>query len=171
MKRNEKQTKVTEIQNVLQQASSAVFLDYRGLNVAAITDLRNKLRAVAVDFQVIKNTLTRRASEGTDYSGISEHLKGPTAAAISKGDPVAGFKIIDEFTRTNPNLKFKVAVIGGKTINQSQMVKLADLPSREVLLATLLGTMKAPVTAFVRVMAGNLTNLMNVLNGIKESKA
>ncbi|MBN1878621.1 50S ribosomal protein L10 [bacterium] len=171
MKRTEKETKVNEIQNVLLQASSAVFLDYRGLNVEQITILRNKLREVSVDFQVVKNTLTKRASDGTKYSGIGEFLKGPTAAAISKGDPVAGFKIIDEFTRTNPNLKFKIAVIDGKTINQQQMMTLADLPSREVLLGRLLGTMQAPVAALVRVLAGNLTGLLNVLNGIKESKA
>ncbi|MBN1296599.1 50S ribosomal protein L10 [bacterium] len=171
MKRVEKETKVVGIHEVLLKASSAVFLDYRGLNVEEITQLRNQLRAAKVEFQVIKNTLTRRATEGTRYAAISEYLKGPTAAAISKGDPVAGFKIIDTFARENPKLKFKIAVVEGRAIDQKQMAALADLPPREVLLATLLATMQAPVTSFVRVMAGTLSGLLNVMNGIKDSRA
>ncbi len=170
MKRIEKETKVNQIQAELMDASSAVFLDYRGLNVEKITMLRRKLGDVSVEFHVIKNTLTKRATDGTHYECIKEYLKGPTAAAISKGDPVAGFKIIDEFARQNPNLKFKVAVVGGQTINQEQMIRLADLPPREVLLGKLLGTMQAPVSGLVRLMAGNLTGLLNVLNGLKQSK-
>ncbi len=170
MKRIEKEAKVQEIQSDLLSAVSAVFLDYKGLNVKEITQLRRLLSEVSVQFQVVKNTLTRRAAEGTPYEGVKEHIKGPTAAAISKSDPVAGFKIINEFAKTNPNLKFKTAVVGGQIINQSQMLQLADLPPREVLLAKLLGTMQAPVAGLVRILAGNITGLMNVLNGIKNSK-
>lgn len=147
-----------------------MFLDYKGLNVKEITQLRRKLGEVSVQFQVIKNTLTRRAAEGTRYDGVKEHLKGPTAAAISKDDPVAGFKIINEFAKANPNLKFKTAIVGNQIINQSEMLQLADLPPREILLAKLLGTMQAPVAGLLRILAGNITGMMNVLNGIKKSK-
>lgn len=171
MKRSEKETKVAEIHEELLQASSAVFLDYRGLNVEEITALRGKLRDVSVEFQVIKNTLTKRATEGTEFAAICEYLVGPTAAAISKADPVAGFKVIDEFAKQNPKLKFKVALIEGQMIDQAQMASLADLPSKEVLLGQLLGTMQAPVSGLVRLLSGTVTGLMNVLNGIKDSRA
>jgi len=171
VKRSEKETKVAEIHEELLQASSAVFLDYRGLNVEEISDLRGKLRNVSVDFQVIKNTLTRRAAEGTQYAAICDYLVGPTAAAISKTDPVAGFKVIEEFAKDNPKLKFKIAVIEGQTIDQTQMATLADLPPKEVLLGQLLGTMQAPVSGLVRLLAGTVTGLLNVLNGIKDSRA
>jgi large subunit ribosomal protein L10 len=170
VKRIEKEAKVNQIQAVLMDASSAVFLDYRGLNVEKITMLRRKLGEVSVDFYVIKNTLTKRAAAGTIYESLSDYLKGPTAAAISKGDPVAGFKVIDEFSREYPNLKFKIAMVGGQTINQEQMVRLADLPPREVLLGKLLGTMQAPVSGLVRLLAANISGLLNVLNGLKESR-
>lgn len=171
MKRVDKEAKVAEIQQNLQSASSAVFLDYRGLNVEEINQLRNKLREVSVEFSVIKNTLTKLAADGTDYESIKEMLKGPTAAAISQGDPVAGFKIIDEFAKENPKLKFKVAVVEGRAIDQAQMANLADLPPKEVLLGQLLGTMQAPVSGLARILAGNITGLLNVMNGIKDSRA
>lgn len=170
MKRIEKEAKVQEIQTELLAASSAVFLDYRGLNVEKITQLRRKLSEVSVQFQVIKNTLTKRAAEGTRYDSVRDYLRGPTAAAISKGDPVAGFKVLDEFAKANPDLKFKIAVVGNQMINQGQMLQLADLPPREVLLSKLLGTMQAPVAGLVRILAGNITGLLNVLNGVKQSK-
>jgi large subunit ribosomal protein L10 len=170
VKRIEKEAKVQEIQIELLAASSAVFLDYRGLNVEKITSLRRRLGDVSVEFQVIKNTLTKRAAEGTRYQGVKEYLRGPTAAAISKGDPVAGFKVIDEFAKANPDLKFKIAVVGDRMIDQGQMLRLADLPPRDVLLGKLLGTMQAPVAGLVRILAGNITGLLNVLNGIKQSK-
>ncbi|MCD4653054.1 50S ribosomal protein L10 [bacterium] len=171
MKRIEKETKVAEIHEDLLDASSAVFLDYRGLNVEEINDLRNRLRNVSVELKVVKNTLTKRATEETKYAGISEYLQGPTATAVSKGDPVAGFKIINEFAKENPKLKFKIAVVEGMLVNQSQMKILADLPSKEVLQGQLLATMQAPVTGLVRLLAGTVTGLLNVMNGIKDSRA
>ena len=171
MKRAEKEAKVSEIHKNLSDASSAVFLDYRGLNVDEINSLRNKLREVSVEFQVVKNTLTKLATDGTPYEAVKDSLKGPVAAAISKGDPVAGFKIIDEFSKGNPKLKFKIAVVEGQTIDQKQMAALADLPPKEVLQGMLLGTMQAPVSSFVRLCAGTIGGLLNVMNGIKDSKA
>ncbi|MCD4654254.1 50S ribosomal protein L10, partial [bacterium] len=88
-----------------------------------------------------------------------------------KGDPVAGFKIINEFAKENPKLKFKIAVVEGMLVNQSQMTSLADLPSKEVLQGQLLATMQAPVTGLVRLLAGTVTGLLNVMNGIKDSRA
>ena len=170
MKRTEKELKVKEIHEEFTEAKSAVLLDYKGLNVAEITDLRRKLREVSVDLKVIKNTLTKLASENTAYDAIKPFLIGPTAAAISKNDPVGGLKILDEFIKANPKLEYKAAVIEGTLVDKTQISKYADLPSRDVLVGMLLGTMQAPVAGFVRVMAGNLTGLLNVMNGIKESK-
>jgi len=171
VKRLEKEVKVTNIRKELLDASSVVFLDYRGLDVDEITQLRNQLRTVSVELKVIKNTLTKLAAEDTHYEAIQEFLKGPTAIAVSTDDPVAGFKILNEFAKINPKLKYKIGVIEGQTINQGQMVQLADLPPKEVMLGQLLATMQAPVSGLVRLFSGSVTGLFNVLNGIKDSRA
>ena len=170
MKRFEKELVVKEMHEDIIEVKSAVLLDYKGLKVSEITDLRRRLREVSVEFKVIKNTLSKRAFVDTDFESINPFLVGPTAAALSRNDPVAGFKVLKDFIKENPKLEYKAAVIQGTLIEKGDIEKYADLPSREVLLGTLLGTMQAPVSGLVRILSGSISGLINVLNGIKESK-
>ncbi|MBN1550004.1 50S ribosomal protein L10 [bacterium] len=170
MKRNEKEQVVATLQQEFMDVKSAVLLDYKGLNVAEITELRNKLRESEIDFKVIKNTLSKLAAKGTDMEKLESCFIGPTAAAISKTDPVVGIKVLNDFIKSNPKLEFKGAVVEGAYFKKEDVAKLADLPSREVLLAQFLGTLQAPVSTFVRLMSGTISGLLNILNGIKSSK-
>jgi len=141
----EKQQTVAEVADKLKNSASTVLADYRGLNVAQVTELRKRLREAGVEFQVIKNTLTRRASEAAELTEINEHLVGPTAIAFSKEDPVAAAKIISEFAKKNDALKVKGGVVEGKVVGFDQIKALAELPNREGLLSMLLSVLQAPM--------------------------
>ena len=170
MKREEKRSQVEVLKREFENSLSTVLVDYKGLNVAEITELRNKLREASVDFKVVKNTLSKIAAKGTAIDKMSDCFTGPTATVIGKADPVAGIKVLDEYIKTNPKLEFKAAIVEGALISKTDIPQLAKLPSKEVLMGLFLGTLQAPVASFVRVMAGNMTGLLNVLNGIKDSK-
>lgn len=144
----EKQQTVAEVADKLKNSASTVLADYRGLNVAQVTELRKRLREAGVEFQVIKNTLTRRASEVAELSDINEHLVGPTAIAFSKEDPVAAAKILSDFAKKNDALKLKGGVVEGQVVGFDQIKALADLPSREGLLSMLLSVLQAPMRNF-----------------------
>ncbi|MBN1356228.1 50S ribosomal protein L10 [bacterium] len=170
MKRADKVTTIEELHRDFQAVKSAILLDYKGLDVARITELRNRLREENVRFRVIKNTLSIRAAKDTDVGKLEPFFTGPTAVTLSDEDPVAGIKTLDAFIRENPSLKYKVALIEGTLIDKAQISALANLPPRDVLLSKLLGTMQAPVASFVRVIAGNISGLLNVMNGIRQAK-
>jgi large subunit ribosomal protein L10 len=170
VKREDKTKAVELLHDEFISAKSSVLIDYKGLDVAAITDLRSKLREVDIEFHVVKNTLSKIAAKGTAFEKLEPFFKGPTAITLSKKDPVAGIKVLDLFKKEKPVLEYKAAVVDGSLIKKEDISKFAALPSKEVLLAKLLGTLQAPVAGFVRVLAGNITGLMNVLNGIKDSK-
>jgi large subunit ribosomal protein L10 len=144
----EKQQTVAEVADKLKNSASTVLADYRGLNVAQVTELRKRLREAGVEFQVIKNTLTRRASEVAELTDINEHLVGPTAIAFSKEDPVAAAKILSDFAKKNDALKLKGGVVEGQVVGFDQIKALADLPSREGLLSMLLSVLQAPMRNF-----------------------
>lgn len=144
----EKQQAVTEITDKLRASSCTVVTDYRGLNVAQVTELRKKLREAGVEFQVLKNSLTRRATEQADLSALDEHLTGPTAIAFSTQDVVAPAKILSDFAKKNDALKIKGGVVEGRVVGFDQIKALADLPSREGLLSMLLSVLQAPIRNF-----------------------
>lgn len=144
----QKQQIVAEVAEKLQHSASTVLADYRGLNVAQVTELRKKLREAGVEFKVIKNTLTRRAAEQADLVGLHEFLTGPTAIAFSKEDAVAPAKILSEFAKSNDALKIKAGVVEGKIVGVDEIKALANLPSREGLLSMLLSVLQAPVRNF-----------------------
>ncbi len=170
MKRSAKIKAVEMLHDEFTDIQSSVLLDYKGLNVQEITELRAKLREVDIDFRVVKNTLSIIAAKGTDMELVKDYFKGPTAITISKVDPVAGIKVLDDFIKQNPKLSYKAAVVEGAFVDKDDIAKFANLPSRDVLLGRLLATMQAPVSGLARVLAGNITGLMNVLNGIKDAK-
>lgn len=144
----QKQVVVDEIATKLRESVCTVVADYRGLNVAQVTELRKQLRAAGVEFQVLKNTLVRRATESTDLSALDEVLSGPTAIAFGKSDVVAPAKILSEFAKKNDALQVKGGVVEGRVVGTEQIKALADLPSREGLLSMLLSVLQAPVRNF-----------------------
>ena len=147
-----------------------ILTDYKGLDVATITELRRQLREASVEFEVIKNTMLRLASDGTDVSLIKENFKGPSAVAISYDDPVAPAKILTDFAKKNENLELKIGVMNGKVLNLSSIKALSALPSREELLAKVLSAMIAVPTSLVRALNDVPVRMLNVLQAIKDQK-
>ncbi|HWL27199.1 MAG TPA: 50S ribosomal protein L10 [Ureibacillus sp.] len=139
---------VQEIAEKFETASSVVVVDYRGLTVAQVTELRKQLREAGVEFKVYKNTLTRRAAEIAGFEGINEVLTGPNAIAFSKEDVVAPAKIINEFAKKNDALEIKAGIIEGNVATVEDVKALAELPSREGLLSMLLSVLQAPIRNF-----------------------
>jgi large subunit ribosomal protein L10 len=144
----EKQQVVEVVTEKLKTSASTIVADYRGLNVADITELRKQLREAGIEYSVIKNTLLRRASEGAELAGLEEYLTGPTAVAFSKEDPVAAAKILVDFAKKNENLEVKGGVVDGQVFNQAQIKELASLPSKDGMLSMLLSVLQAPVRNF-----------------------
>jgi large subunit ribosomal protein L10 len=152
------------------KAAVVIVSDYKGLDVAAINDLRGKLRQEDVEFQVAKNSLLIRASEETDVALIKDSFKGPSAVALSYADPVAPAKILTEFAKENKVFEIKVGVMGGKILDASSIKALSALPSREVLLGSLVATLNSVPTGFVRTLAEIPRRLLNVLQAVREQK-
>jgi len=136
---------VTEIADKLKASKSTVVVDYRGLNVAEVTELRKQLREAGIDFKVYKNTMTRRAAEVAELSGINEALTGPNAIAFSDEDVVAPAKIINDFAKKHEALEIKAGIIEGNVATAEEIKALAELPSREGLLSMLLSVLQAPI--------------------------
>lgn len=143
---------VEEIATKLQASKGTVVVDYRGLNVAAITELRKQLREAGCELKVYKNTLTRRATEQLELTELNQYLEGPTALAFSPEDPVAAAKIIHKFVKDHQELEIKAGVVEGQVVTKEKVEELADLPSREGLLAMLLSVLQAPVRNFALVV-------------------
>ena len=147
-----KQPIIDEIKGFLDGAVAATVVDYRGLTVAEDTALRKALREAGVQYKVFKNTLIKRAAEGTDFAQLDPVLDGPTALAVSKDDATAAARIFAKFAKTSPKLEFKGSVVEGKFYDAKAVQALAEIPSREELLGRLLGSIKSPVTNFARVL-------------------
>ena len=143
-----KQEAVNVVAQKLTSSASTIVVDYRGLNVAQVTELRKQLREAGVEFQVLKNSIVSRAIEGTDFAALNEVLSGPTAVAFSTEDAIAPAKILYNFAKTNEALQLKGGIVDGKVISESEVKALAQLPSREGLLSMLLSVLQAPVRNF-----------------------
>lgn len=143
---------VDEIKQYASDASSAVLVDYRGLSVAQDTVLRAKLREAGVVYKVYKNTMLHIAFEGTDFAQLDPNLEGPTAIAFGMDDATAPARIIKEFAKENPAIEFKAGVVEGTYYDAKGMDVIADIPSREVLISKLLGSLQSPIANFARVI-------------------
>lgn len=145
-----KQNVVEEITEKLQKAVSCIVVDYKGLKVEEVTELRNKFREAGVDYKVYKNTLVRRAAEkvGNMQEFDNVNLVGTNALAFGYEDAIAPAKIVSEFAKTHPKIEFKMGFVEGEYYDAEKMKQLAEIPSREVLIAKLLGSFKAPVSNF-----------------------
>ena len=148
-----KQLVVNEIKGKLDKAKSVVFVDARGLTVAQDTVLRKMLREAGIDYKVYKNKLMEFAIKDTAFSGLSEYLAGPTTTAISYEDPTAAASIISKQQKAMPKLEFKAGVVDNVVYDAEGIKAIADIPPKEELLAKLLGSFKAPMAAFARLVA------------------
>ncbi|WP_243388382.1 50S ribosomal protein L10 [Bacillus kexueae] len=139
---------VDEIAGKFRDSVSTIIVDYRGLNVAEVTELRKKLREAGVEFKVYKNTLTRRAVEQAELTELNDALTGPNAIAFSTEDVVAPAKILNDFAKEHEALEIKAGVIEGNVATAEEVKAIADLPSREGLLSMLLSVLQAPMRNF-----------------------
>jgi len=147
-----KQPIVDEIKGHVEKASSAVLVDYRGLTVEQDTQLRKALREAGVVYKVYKNTLMKRAFEGTDFSQLDGQLNGPTAVAFGMEDATAPARVINKFMKDAPALEFKGAVVEGTFYDVAGCKVLANIPGRDELISKLLGSLQSPITNFARVL-------------------
>jgi len=147
----QKQDLVAEVSEQVAKAQTIVIAEYRSLTVADMTDLRRKARGAGVYLRVVKNTLARRAVDGTPFSGLGDQLTGPLAYGISS-DPVSAAKVLSDYAKTNDKLVIRGGAMANLVMSAQDVGRLASMPSREQLLAQLMGTMKAPVGKFVQTL-------------------
>ena len=147
-----KQPIVEEISELLNGAATAVVVDYRGLTVAEDTELRKQLREAGVVYKVYKNTMINFAIKDTEFADLAQHLEGPTAIAVCKDDATAAARVLAKFAKTAGALEIKGGVVDGVYYDQAGIAQIASIPSREVLLSKLLGSMQSPITNFARVI-------------------
>ena len=147
-----KQPIVEEISELLNGAATAVVVDYRGLTVAEDTELRKQLREAGVVYKVYKNTMINFAIKDTEFADLAQHLEGPTAIAVCKDDATAAARVLAKFAKTAEALEIKGGVVDGVYYDVAGIGQIASIPSREVLLSKLLGSMQSPVTNFARVI-------------------
>ena len=144
---------VEEISENIKDAQSVVLIHYSGITVEADTELRKELREAGIIYKVYKNTMMNFAFQGTDCEPLTKHLEGPNAIAISKDDATAPARIISKYTKKVPTLKVLAGIVEGGYYDEKAITALADIPSREVLLGRLLGSMKSPISNFARVLS------------------
>ena len=170
MRLDDKKKIVQDLREKFLKTKVLIVTDYKGLRVESLNDLRRKLRDAGIEYQVVKNTLLRRASQETDVALIQDSFKGPSAIALSYDDPVAPAKVLTQFAKENEKLELRIGVMGGKVIDLNGIKALANLPSREVLLSQLLSVMNAVPTSFVRVLSAVPSGMLNVLQALKAKK-
>lgn len=170
MKIDQKIAIADELHKKFAKAKVVIVTDYKGMDVASTNDLRRKLRASGVEYQVAKNSLLARASRETMVETIKGQFKGPNAIALSYDDPVAPAKVLTDFMKGNNKLEIKVGVLDGKLLSFDDIKALSALPSREALLSQVLSVMNAVPTSFVRVLSGVPVKFLNLLQAIKDKK-
>ena len=170
MKLSEKTKIVEDLHERFARAAIVVLTDYKGLDVATISELRRKLRESDIEFQVAKNTLLARAAAGTDIAALKDHFKGPSAIALSYHDPVAPAKVLVQFAETNQKLEIKAGAMKGRLLDFQAIKSLSTLPSREILLGQLLSALNGVPTGLVRALNDVPRRMVNVLQAIKDQK-
>jgi len=171
LKRDEKEQLVQVLHDELGKSQAVFVTDYMGLTVERITKLRREIKGVGGSYQVVKNTLLRRATEGTPAKGIEKFFVGPTAIAIAKTDAVGVAKALVNFAKDNEKFEIQAGMLGNRAITASDIQELSKMPPREVLLARMLGSLNAPVSNFVGVLSAIVSQLVYVLKAIENKKS
>ncbi|GFN37024.1 50S ribosomal protein L10 [Tepidimicrobium xylanilyticum] len=166
----EKKQVVEEITDKVKKAQGVVLVDYRGLNVEEVTQLRRKYKEAGVEYKVYKNTLMRFAFKNAGYEEFNQFLTGPNAIAFGFDDPVQAAKITHEFAKQNDKLEIKAGIVDGKIIGVDEIKNLANLPSKEVLIAQALAGLNGPIAGFANVLQGTIRSLVYALNAVKEKQ-
>lgn len=166
----QKKAVVAEVAEVAKVALAAVAAEYRGLTVEEMTDLRVKARESDVYLKVAKNTLVRRAVEGTEFECMQESLEGPLLLAFSMEDPGAAARLVKDYIKSNKKLITKLVAVGGEVYEASELDRLSSLPTYDQAIAILMGVMKAPVEKFVRTLAEPHTKLVRTIAAVSEAK-
>lgn len=164
MNRSEKKQIVADFSKKMEGFQAAILTHYRGLNVEQINTLRRRLREEKISYHVVKNTMMKLAAKGTDLEKITDYFKGPTAIAVSHGDPIALAKILTEFVKTQPRLEIKIGLIQGRVTPPDEIKGLATMPPREVLLAQIMGGIQGPGQEVAGVIQGGLQQIVGVIN-------
>lgn len=171
LNKSQKKELVKELAQKLKASKATVFADYKGLSVKDMTALRQELRGAGVDIKVLKKTLISLALKDAGVELDARKLEGQIAVAISSGDEVAAAKIIAKVAKTNENLRIVGGLLEKNALTDKEVVALSKLPSKEELLGKLVGTLNAPVSGMVNVLAGNLRGLVQVLKAVGESRS
>jgi large subunit ribosomal protein L10 len=166
----EKQAIVAEVNDTASKALSAVVADYRGVSVAGLTNLRRQAREAGVYVRVIRNTLAKKAFEGTDFECLNEAMLGPNILAFSLEDPGAGARLFKDFAKTNDKFEIKVLSVGGIMLPATQIDALANLPTRDQALALLMSVMQAPVTKLVRTLNDVPAKVTRAVAAVRDQK-
>jgi large subunit ribosomal protein L10 len=166
----EKKRITQDLNERFSKAAVVIVTDYKGLDVAAMNDLRRRLRKEEIEFQVVKNSLLVRASQETDVALIKETFTGPSAVTLGYSDPIAPAKVLSEFAKDHEVFEIKVGVMDGKILDLNEIKALSALPSREVLLSSFVSVLNNVPTGFVRTLAEIPRRLLNALQAIKDQK-
>ncbi|MBL37514.1 MAG: 50S ribosomal protein L10 [Xanthomonadales bacterium] len=166
----QKKAVVAEVSEVAKSAHSAVAAEYRGITVEKMTQMRAKARSEGVYLKVAKNTLVKRAVEGTEFECMTEELTGPLLFAFSIDDPGAAARLIKDFSKGEDKLVVRLVAMGAKLYQASELERLASMPTRDQAIAMLMGVMKAPIEKFVRTLAEPHTKLVRTIAAVRDSK-